>query len=127
MPSGHTRPPSSTAGRRTSRTAVAENAENPSLNSTVDCLKIVDTFRALSAGKDLARAHPTTPDRGVAHEERLQTCRRPSFQSSRRLGRRRLSGPDSRAKQNAVLHLECNGSRECRHLDSHAYESGDPS
>src|ERR1700748_1248612 len=45
MPSGHTRPPSSTAGRRTSRTAVAENAENPTLNSTVDCLKIVDTFR----------------------------------------------------------------------------------
>src|SRR6516162_9660998 len=34
------------AGRRkSSRTAVAENAENPSLNSTVGCLKIVDTFR----------------------------------------------------------------------------------
>ena len=28
-------------------------------------------------GKDLARAHPTTPDRGVAHEERLQACHRP--------------------------------------------------
>jgi uncharacterized protein YndB with AHSA1/START domain len=34
--------------------------------------------------KDLARAHATTPDRGVAHEERLQACRGPPFQSSRR-------------------------------------------
>ena len=61
-----------------------------------------DTF---SAGKDLARAHATTPDRGVAHEERLQACRGPPFQSSRRLGRCRLSGPGSRAEQNAVLHV----------------------
>src|SRR5271169_4032619 len=52
MPSGHTRPPSSTAGRRTSRTAVAENAENPSLNSTVDCLKIVDTFRCVFVDRE---------------------------------------------------------------------------
>src|SRR5271167_1610769 len=44
-----------TAGRRTSRTAVAENAENPSLNSTVDCLKIVDTFRFLSFVRFVSR------------------------------------------------------------------------
>src|SRR5271168_3452932 len=31
-------------GHRVRWLAVAENAENPSLNSTVDCLKIVDTF-----------------------------------------------------------------------------------
>src|SRR5437899_9199442 len=44
------------------------------------------TGDTLSAGKDLARAHATTPDRGVADEERLQACRGPPFQSSRRLG-----------------------------------------
>ena len=45
------------------------------------------TRDALSAGKDLARAHATAPDRGVADEERLQAGRGPPFQSSRRLGR----------------------------------------
>src|ERR1700730_17553947 len=82
-----------------------------------------DTF---SAGKDLARAHATTPDRGVAHEERLQARRGPPFQSSRRLGRCRLSGNGSRAEQNAVLHVGGLWSGECRHLDSHPYEHGDP-
>ena len=32
----------------------------------------------------------------------------------------------SRAEQNAVLHVGCLWSRECRHLDSHPYEHGDP-
>ncbi len=41
-----------------------------------------------SAGKDLARAHPTTPDRGVADEERFQACRGPPFQSSAQTGAR---------------------------------------
>src|SRR5262249_50782684 len=60
-----------------------------------------------SAGKGLARAHATTPDRGVAYEERLQASRGPPLQSARRLGRRvGLRGPRRRAEQNAVLHLE---------------------
>src|ERR1700733_5768257 len=42
------------------------------------------TRTAAPAGKNLARAHPTTPDRGVAHEERLQACRGPQFQSAGR-------------------------------------------
>src|SRR5262245_13317971 len=58
--------------------------------------------------------------------ERLQACRGPPFQSSRRLGRCRLSGPGSRAEQNAVLHVGGLWSRECRHLDSHPYAHGDP-
>ena len=48
------------------------------------------------------------------------------FQSSRRLGRCRLSGPGSRAEQNAVLHVDGLWSRECRHLDSHPCEHRDP-
>ena len=38
----------------------------------------------------------------------------------------RLSGPGSRAEQNAVLHVGGLWSRECRHLDAHPYEHGDP-
>jgi uncharacterized protein YndB with AHSA1/START domain len=38
-------------------------------------------------------------------------------------GRCRLSGPGSRAEQNAVLHVGGLWSRECRHLDSHPYTS----
>src|SRR5262249_8372737 len=80
----------------------------------------------LSAGKDLARAHATTPDRGVADEERLQASRGPPLQSSRRLGWRvGLRSPRRRAEQNAVLHLELNARRcgpqseECRDLYAH--------
>ena len=36
-----------------------------------NALRRCRTGDAFSAGKDLARAHATTPDRGVAHEERL--------------------------------------------------------
>ena len=50
--------------------------------------------------------------------------RGPPFQSSRRLGRRRLPGPGGRAEQEAVLHVGGLWSRECRHLDSHPYEHG---
>ena len=47
------------------------------------------------------------------------------------LGRCRLSGRDSRAEQNAVLHVECCARRHGRSeergdLDSHANEHGDP-
>src|ERR1700730_10554304 len=91
-----------------------------------NALRRCRTGATFSAGKNLARAHATTPDRGVAHEERLQACRRPQFQSSRGLGRCRLPGPGSRAEQDAVLHVGCLWSRECRHLDSHPYEHGDP-
>src|SRR5215472_2164970 len=84
------------------------------------------TRNFFSAGKDLARADAAAPDRGVAHEERLQACRGPPFQPARRLGLCRLSGPDSRAEQNVVLHVGSPWSRECRHLDSHADEHGDP-
>ena len=48
------------------------------------------------------------------------------WQSRFDLGRCRLSGPGSRAEQNAVLHVGGLWSRECRHLDSHPYEHGDP-
>jgi len=53
--------------------------------------------------KDLACAHATTSDRGVADEKRFQACRGPPFQSSRRLGRCRLSGPGRRAEQKRCL------------------------
>jgi hypothetical protein len=33
----------------------------------------------------------------------------------------------NRAEQEAVVHVGCQGSRECRHLDTHSYEYGDPS
>src|SRR5215831_13983631 len=84
------------------------------------------TRNFFSAGKDLARADAAAPDRGVAHEERFQACRGPPFQSSRRLGRCRLSGPGSRAEQSAVLHLGGLWSRECGDLDSHTDEHRDP-
>jgi hypothetical protein len=41
-------------------------------------------------------------------------------------GHCRPSGPGSRAEQNAVLHVGGLWSRECRHLDSHPYEHGNP-
>src|SRR6202030_1025869 len=43
-----------------------------------------------------------------------------------RLGRCRLSGNGSRAEQNAVLHVGGLWSGECRDLDTHPYEHGDP-
>ena len=43
-----------------------------------------------------------------------------------RLGRCRLSGPGSRAAQDAVLHLGGRWSEECRHLDSHPDANGNP-
>ena len=42
-------------------------------------------------------------------KKRLQASQGPPFQSSRRLGRCRLSGPGSRAEQNAVLHMGAHG------------------
>ena len=48
------------------------------------------------------------------------------FNLQRKLGRCRLSGPDSRAEQDAVLHVGHQGSQECRHVDAHPYEHGDP-
>jgi hypothetical protein len=46
------------------------------------------------------------------------------LQSLRRLGRYRLSGPGSRAEQNAVLHLVGLWSQGCRHLDFHPPSTG---
>ena len=47
------------------------------------------------------------------------------FQPSRRLGRRRLSGPGSRAEQNAVLHLGRLWPGERGNLDAHPDGYGD--
>ena len=49
------------------------------------------------------------------------------FNLQRRLGRRRLSGPGRRAEQDLSYTWEAIGSRECRHLDSHPDELGNPS
>src|SRR5207302_3200928 len=59
--------------------------DGPMSNTATETLSVVVEREIFSAGKDLARAHTTTPDRGVADEERLQACRGPPFQSSRRL------------------------------------------
>src|SRR3984893_13134016 len=84
------------------------------------------TRNPFSAREDLARPHTTAPDRGAAHEERFQASRGSPVRSSRRLARGPLSGPDSRAEQNAGLHVGGLWSRECGDLDSHPFEHGDP-
>jgi hypothetical protein len=61
--------------------------DGPMSKPATETLSVIVEREIPHPGKDLARAHATTPDRGVAHEERLQACRGPPFQSSRRLGR----------------------------------------
>jgi hypothetical protein len=75
------------------------------VGTILTCLVLLwqSAIQVLSAGKDLARTHPTTPDQGVAHGERLQASRGPPLQSSRRLGICRQSGPGSRAEQKHCL------------------------
>ena len=84
--------------RRSRRPAEKDGPMNEACDR--NALRRCRTGVPLSAGKALARAHATAPDRGVADEERLQACRGPQFQSSRRLGRRAgLRGPGRRAEQ----------------------------
>ena len=81
---------------------------------------VVEREIALSAGKDLARAHPAAPDRGMADEERLSTRRRPPFPSSAPTGAPSTARSRRRAEQDAVLHLGGLWPRERGHLDAHA-------
>ena len=48
------------------------------------------------------------------------------FNVSARLGLRRLSGPDARSAEDALLHLGHQGSEKCRHVDPHAHRHGHP-
>ena len=68
--------------------------ERKSRRRTLGCRR---TRPSLSAREDLARAHPATPDPGVADAERFRAGRRPPFRFACRLGRRRLPGAGGRA------------------------------